>query len=129
MIDVIYNTTQGGLVMFSKRIQYGYKYESDFGVFLVRRLDGESLCYDIPITLFNTMMMEYEIKTGNRVPEGYEFVCVHYDSVCKNAIVDFRRFNYTQTKVDEIVRQIEEQYRVPNKSEKRKVLSRIFNRK
>lgn len=115
--------------MFNKRIQYGYKYESDFGVFLVRRLDGESLCYDMPITLFNTMMMEYEIKTGNRVPEGYEFACVHYDSVCKNAIVDFRRFNYTQTKVDEIVRQIEEQYRVPNKSEKRKVLSRIFNRK
>lgn len=115
--------------MFSRKIQYGYKYESDFGVFLVRRLDGETLCYDIPTTLFNTIMMEYEIKTGNRVPIGCEIECVHYDSVCKNAIVDFRRFNYTQTKVDEIVRQIEEQYRVPNKSEKRKVLSRIFNRK
>lgn len=115
--------------MFSRKIQYGYKYESDFGVFLVRRLDGETLCYDIPTTLFNTIMVEYEIKTGNRVPIGFELECVHYDSVCKNAIVDFRRFNYTQDKVDEIVRQIEEQYRKSEKSEKRKVLSRIFNRK
>lgn len=115
--------------MFSERIQYGYKYEKDFGVFLVRRLDGETLCYDIPSSLFNTIMIEYELVTGNRAPVGCELACVHYDSECKNAIVDFRRFNYTQDKVDEIVSQIEEQYRKPEKSEKRNVLSRIFNRK
>lgn len=115
--------------MFKQRIQYGYKYESDFGVFLVRRLDGESLCYDIPVTLFNTIMMEYEIKTGNRVPVGYELRCVHYDSVCRNAIIDFRRFNYTQKKIDEIVKGIEEQYRLPKEEKKCKILSRIFNRK
>lgn len=115
--------------MFNRIVQYAYKYEDDFGVFLVRRLDGETLCYDLPIDLFSKIMMEYEIKTGNRVPIGCEIECIHYDSECKNAIVDFRRFNYTQDKVDEIVRQIEEQYRKPEKSEKRKVLSRIFNRK
>ncbi len=115
--------------MFEQRIQYGYKYESDFGVFLVRRLDGETLCYDIPLELFNNMMIEYELVTGNRVLIGCEIECIHYDSECKNAIVDFRRFNYTQDKVDEIVSLIEEQYKVPEKTEKRKILSRIFNRK
>lgn len=115
--------------MFSRKIQYGYKYERDFGVFLVRRLDGETLCYDIPLELFNNIMIEYELVTGNRVPIGCEIECIHYDSVCKNAIVDFRRFNYTQDKVDEVVSQIEEQYSVPERNGKRKVLSRIFNRK
>ena len=113
--------------MFERVVQYGYKYESDFGVFLVRRLDGETLCYDIPLKLFNNMMIEYEIKTGNRVPIGCEIECVHYDSKCKNAIVDFRRFNYTQEKTDEIVKAIEEKYQMNN--EKRKTLRRIFNRK
>lgn len=114
--------------MFSRKIQYGYKYERDFGVFLVRRLDGETLCYDIPLELFNNIMIEYELVTGNRVPIGCEIECIHFDSTCRHAIIDFRRFHYTQEHTDEIVRMINEQYIKPKK-EKVNVLSRIFKRK
>lgn len=114
--------------MFDESIQYGYKYERDFGVFLVRRLDGETLCYDIPVNLYYNIMKEYEDMTGSKALVGRVYECIHFDSACRYAIIDFRRFDYTQEHTDEIVRMINEQYIKPKK-EKVNVLSRIFKRK
>ena len=44
-------------------IQYGYKYEKDYDLYLVRRVDGEHLRYVVPSGLF--MNSEYLTRTQN----------------------------------------------------------------
>lgn len=46
--------------MMDEVIQYGYKYEKDYDLYLVRRVDGEHLRYVVPSGLFKSIVMEEE---------------------------------------------------------------------
>lgn len=91
-------------------IQYGYKYEKDYDLYLVRRLDGESLRYTIPSGLFDKIVMDEERRIGRELFSVNEDSFIFYDSRGTNAIVDLKGLNYTAEQVDEIVKNIEKQY-------------------
>ena len=52
--------------MMDEVIQYGYKYEKDYDLYLVRRLDGERLRYIIPSGLFREIVMDEERRFGKK---------------------------------------------------------------
>lgn len=87
-------------------IQYGYKYEKKYGVYNVRRLDGECLDYHIPYGLLLTLYYESGINLkGEKVANLNGFV--HFNTDCTRAIVDFKKKDYTLNEVDFIVGEIE----------------------
>ncbi len=85
-------------------IQYGYKYEKEYGVYNIRRLDGECLDYHIPYNLLLSLYYGRSLKRKN-VTNLYSFV--HFNTDCTRAIVDFKKKDYTLDEVDFIVREIE----------------------
>ena len=99
-----------GEIMMDEVIQYGYKYEKDYDLYLVRRLDGERLRYIIPSGLFREIVMDEERRLGKKIYVVNEDRFIHFDSNGTNAIVDLKGLNYTTDQVDEIVRGIESQY-------------------
>lgn len=99
-----------GEIMMDEVIQYGYKYEKDYDLYLVRRLDGERLRYIIPSGLFREIVMDEERRFGKKIFVVNEDRFIHFDSNGTNAIVDLKGLNYTTDQVDEIVRGIESQY-------------------
>ncbi len=96
--------------MIEEVIQYGYKYEKDYDLYLVRRVDGEHLRYVVPSGLFKNIVMEEEKRLGKKLFVVNEDGFIHFDSKGTNAIVDLKGLNYTTEQVDEIVRGIESQY-------------------
>lgn len=112
--------------MMEQVVQYGYKYESDFDVYLVRRLDGESLCNKVPSGLFKMIVIEEEKRLGKKL-HIKEDGLVHFNSKGNAAIVDFKGLKYIPLQVDEIVRAINDQYTSPKK-ENTNVFRRILNR-
>lgn len=96
--------------MIEEVIQYGYKYEKDYDLYLVRRVDGEHLRYAVPSGLFKNIVMEEEKRLGKKLFVVNEDGFIHFDSKGTNAIVDLKGLNYTTEQVDEIVRGIESQY-------------------
>ena len=114
--------------MMDEVIQYGYKYEKDYDLYLVRRLDGERLRYIIPSGLFREIVMDEERRFGKKIFVVNEDRFIHFDSNGTNAIVDLKGLNYTTDQVDEIVRGIESQYvgNMESKSVGRSRLSSIF---
>lgn len=87
-------------------IQYGYKYEKEYGVYNVRRLDDECLDYHIPYGLLLSLYYGSGINfKGEKVANLNNFV--HFNTDCTRAIVDFKKKDYTLSEVDFIVGEIE----------------------
>ena len=110
-------------------IKYGYKYEKEYGIYLVRRIDGKPLYFYIPSGLFQTLIVEEERRCRSKLSVDSEDGYIYFDSEGKNAIVDFRRLSHTESEVDEIVEALEEKYMMPIRKEKCKVLGKIFNKR
>ncbi len=96
--------------MIEEVIQYGYKYEKDYDLYLVRRVDGEHLRYIVPSGLFKKIVVDEERRLGKKLFVVNEDGFVHFDSKGTNAIVDLKGLKYTTEEVDDIVRSIESQY-------------------
>lgn len=96
--------------MIEEVIQYGYKYEKDYDLYLVRRVDGEHLRYTVPSGLFKKIVVDEERRLGKKLFVVNEDGFVHFDSKGTNAIVDLKGLKYTTEEVDEIVKGIESQY-------------------
>lgn len=89
--------------------QYAYKYEDEYGVYLVRSLDG-SLLYSIPDGLFQTIKNEEIKRTKRYIKIDNQNGYVNLDSSLMYAIIDFKKIDYTKEQVDKIVNDINEQY-------------------
>lgn len=80
------------------KIRYGYKYIEGLDIYTVRRLDGGSLDYHIPINLIKTIMLEEIGRKGKLTFTSNIHNSIYFDFDNKNAIIDFngRKFNEKQ---------------------------------
>lgn len=90
-------------------IQYGYKYEEKYDIYLVRRLD-DSFFDCVPCELFRNILIEEKKRTNGCLNlEGINGF-IHFNSLCNAAIVDLKGRSYTLEMTDRIVSDIESQY-------------------
>lgn len=108
------------------KIRYGYKYIEGLDIYTVRRLDGGSLEYHIPINLIKTIMLEEMGRKGKLTFTSNIHNSIYFDFDNKNAIIDFNGRKFSEKQVAETINAINSKENIkatPNKL--RKILSII----
>lgn len=85
------------------KIRYGYKYIEGLDIYTVRRLDGGSLDYHIPINLIKTIMLEEIGRKGKLTFTSNIHNSIYFDFDNKNAIIDFNGRKFSEKQVAEII--------------------------
>lgn len=85
------------------KIRYGYKYIEGLDIYTVRRLDGGSLDYHIPINLIKTIMLEEMGRKGKLTFTSNIHNSIYFDFDNKNAIIDFNGRKFSEKQVEEII--------------------------
>lgn len=85
------------------KIRYGYKYIEGLDIYTVRRLDGGSLDYHIPINLIKTIMLEEMGRKGKLTFTSNIHNSIYFDFDNKNAIIDFNGRKFSEKQVAETI--------------------------
>lgn len=85
------------------KIRYGYKYIEGLDIYTVRRLDGGSLDYHIPINLIKTIMLEEIGRKGKLTFTSNIHNNIYFDFDNKNAIIDFNGRKFSEKQVAETI--------------------------
>lgn len=85
------------------KIRYGYKYIEGLDIYTVRRLDGGSLDYHIPINLIKTIMLEEIGRKGKLTFTSNIHNSIYFDFNNKNAIIDFNGRKFSEKQVAETI--------------------------
>lgn len=85
------------------KIRYGYKYIEGLDIYTVRRLDGGSLNYHIPINLIKTIMLEEIGRKGKLTFTSNIHNSIYFDFDNKNAIIDFNGRKFSEKQVTETI--------------------------
>lgn len=85
------------------KIRYGYKYIEGLDIYTVRRLDGGSLNYHIPINLIKTIMLEEIGRKGKLTFTSNIHNSIYFDFDNKNAIIDFNGRKFSEKQVAETI--------------------------
>lgn len=85
------------------KIRYGYKYIEGLDIYTVRRLDGGSLDYHIPINLIKTIMLEEIGRKGKLTFTSNIHNSIYFDFDNKNAIIDFNGRKFSEKQVAETI--------------------------
>jgi len=85
------------------KIRYGYKYIEGLDIYTVRRLDGGSLEYHIPINLIKTIMLEEMGRKGKLTFTSNIHNSIYFDFDNKNAIIDFNGRKFSEKQVAETI--------------------------
>lgn len=85
------------------KIRYGYKYIEGLDIYIVRRLDGGSLNYHIPINLIKTIMLEEIGRKGKLTFTSNIHNSIYFDFDNKNAIIDFNGRKFSEKQVAETI--------------------------
>lgn len=85
------------------KIRYGYKYIEGLDIYTVRRLDGGSLEYHIPINLIKTIMLEEIGRKGKLTFTSNIHNSIYFDFDNKNAIIDFNGRKFSEKQVAETI--------------------------
>lgn len=88
------------------KIRYGYKYIEGLDIYTVRRLDGGSLEYHIPINLIKTIMLEEMGRKGKLTFTSNIHNSIYFDFDNKNAIIDFNGRKFSEKQVTETINAI-----------------------
>lgn len=84
-------------------IKYGYLYNEELDVYIVRRLDDDIIDY-IPDALFEQLILEETTRRPD-ISIVYDLErCINYDSDYMNIIVDFQGRDYTPNQIDDMVK-------------------------
>lgn len=86
------------MVMMMK-VQYAYYYSDEYGVYFIRRIDGESLERHIPKGLYDLCYEEFSRNNGIAVAFSQENKVVYYSDDETMALLDFnfRTLNHKET--------------------------------
>ena len=81
------------------RVQYAYYYYEKYGVYFLRRIDGESLERHIPKGLYDLCYEEFVHNNGIAVAFSHENKVIHYSDDETMALLDFnfRTLSYKET--------------------------------
>ena len=75
------------MVMMMK-VQYAYYYSDEYGVYFIRRIDGESLERHIPKGLYDLCYEEFSRNNGLAVAFSHENKVVHYSDDVKSVLIN-----------------------------------------
>lgn len=108
------------------KIRYGYKYIEGLDIYTVRRLDGGSLDYHIPINLIKTIMLEEIGRKGKLTFTSNIHNSIYFDFDNKNAIIDFNGRKLSEKQVAETINAINSKENIKATPKRlRKILSII----
>lgn len=108
------------------KIRYGYKYIEGLDIYTVRRLDGGSLEYHIPINLIKTIMLEEMGRKGKLTFTSNIHNSIYFDFDNKNAIIDFNGRKFSEKQVAETISAINSKENIKATPKRlRKILSII----
>lgn len=108
------------------KIRYGYKYIEGLDIYTVRRLDGGSLEYHIPINLIKTIMLEEIGRKGKLTFTSNIHNSIYFDFDNKNAIIDFNGRKFSEKQVAETISAINSKENIKATPKRlRKILSII----
>lgn len=60
------------------KVQYAYYYSDEYGVYFIRRIDGESLERHVPKGLYDLCYEEFSRNNGMAVAFSHENKVIHY---------------------------------------------------
>lgn len=105
--------------MYSK-IRYGYKYVEGLDIYIVRRIDGKTLNYYLPINVIKRIILDEINKKEKITINGSIKKNICFNSNCHNAIVDFNGRTFSEKQVDEIIDLINGKYNKKKEEEEKK---------
>lgn len=81
------------------KVQYAYYYSDEYGVYFIRRIDGESLERHIPKGLYDLCYEEFSRNNSLAVAFSHENKVIHYSDDETMALLDFnfRTLNHKET--------------------------------
>lgn len=108
------------------KVTYAYKYEPEWDLYTIRRIDGGCLNFTVPGGLVRQLVMEETMRTQDMVVVANVDRCISYSSCGELAVFDFKERHFEKKQVDEILYQISSETTEPKK--KTGILQRLLGR-
>lgn len=85
-------------------VRYAYYYNTDYGVFFVRRLDGGKLKGNIPEGLYNACLLDYTIENNEFISLSNFKKAVSFSDDDTVAMIDFKLRALSANQKDDMFR-------------------------
>lgn len=88
------------------KVSYAYKYEPEWDLYTIRRIDGGSLNFSVPEGLVRRLVVDETIRTQDIVIVANVNKCISYSSCGELAVFSFNEKKLSTKDVDEILYKI-----------------------
>ena len=85
-------------------VRYAYYYNTDYGVFFIRRLDGGKLKENIPEGLYNACLLDYTIENNEFLSLSNFKKAISFSDDDTVAMIDFKLRTLSANQKDDMFR-------------------------